>query len=189
MVFNWTLNKIIPYILTFIGGVFLSYIISKSKRKIRFTRFFIWVIPFGIYFVLYPIYEGDFSNNYREVSLEKGLVTSNENQFIVITIPNCPFCMASIQTIKEIKQRVPNMKIKYIVCSRDKSSVNLYKQQINGFFPISSTKNPMKWSKVCQGKFPCYVLITKSNIRIWSNDNFGTLAKDEIENYFLNEKK
>ncbi len=180
----WTLSKITPYFLTIVGGLFLSYLFSKISGRIRFLRFFVWVIPFGIYFTLNPIYEGDFSNNYREISLKKGLVSSKEDQLLVITIPGCPFCKASIQTMKQIKKRVPNLKVKYIVCSSDSLSTELYKTEIKGSFPISNTQNPNDWARICQGKFPSYVLITKKGAQIWSNDNFGSLAKDEVERYF-----
>ena len=184
MIFYYTISKITPYILTIVGGLFLTYLFSKISGRIRFIRFFIWVIPFGIYFIFNPIYEGDFSNNYIEISLKKGLVSSKEDQLLVITIPGCPFCMASIQTMKQIKKRVPNLKVKYIVCSSDSLSTELYKTEIKGSFPISTTHKPKVWAKICQGKFPSYVLVTKNGTRIWSNDNFGSLAKDEVERYF-----
>ncbi len=184
MLYFWTLSKITPYFLTIVGGLFLTYLFSKISGRIRFIRFFIWAVPFGIYFILKPIYEGDFSNNYREISLKKGLISSKEDQLLVITIPGCPFCMASIQTMKHIKKRVPTLKVKYLVCSSDSLTIKSYSREINGSFPISTTQNPTEWAKICQGKFPSYVLVTKNGTRIWSNDNFGSLAKDEVERYF-----
>jgi hypothetical protein len=181
---SWTLINITPYFLTIVGGLFLSFLFSKIRGKIRFLRFFIWAIPFGIYFILNPIYEGDFSNNYREIHLKNDLITSKEKQLLVITIPGCPFCLASIQTMKQIKKRVPSLKVKYIVCSSDSLTILPYYREINGSFPISTSKKPKEWAKICQGKFPSYVLVTKNGTRIWSNDNFGTLAKDEVEESF-----
>jgi hypothetical protein len=181
---SWTLIKITPYFLTIVGGLFLSFLFSKIRGRIRFFRFFVWVFPFVIYFILNPIYEGDFSNNYREITLKNGLVSSKEAQLIVITIPGCPFCKASIETMKQLKKRVPSLKVKYIVCSTDSSSTILYKREINGVFPVSTSIKSKEWAKICQGKFPSYVLISKESTRIWSNDNFGTLAKDEVEDSF-----
>lgn len=186
MIFYYTIPKITPYILTIVGGLFLTYLFSKISGRIRFIRFFIWVIPFGIYFSLNPIYEGDFSNHYREIRLNKELIELKEKQLLVITIPGCPFCLASIQTMKQIKKRVPSLKVKYIVLSTHSSSTIRYKREINGVFQISTTIKSKEWAKICQGKFPSYVLITKKGAQIWSNDNFGTLAKDEVENSFKN---
>lgn len=183
----WTLFKIAPYFLTIVGGLFLSFLFSRIRGKIRFLRFFIWVIPFGIYFILNPIYEGDFSNNYREITLKNGLVSSKEDHLLVITIPGCPFCMASIETMKQLKKRVPSLKVKYIVCSTDSSSTILYKRKIAGSFPISTTIKSKEWAEISKGKFPSYVLITQKGTRIWSNDNFGSLAKDEVEIFFRNQ--
>ncbi len=184
MFYYWTFSKIIPYIVSIVGGIFLSYLLSKSTSKIRIIRFFIWLIPLVIYFIFNPVYEDDFSNNYREIHLKKELVSSNENQLIVITIPNCLFCFESIKTIKEIKKRVPTLNVKYIVCSKDSSSIDLYKKEIDGSFQISNCQNPKEWGGICQGKFPSYLLIANKSNRIWSNDNFGTFVKDEIEEIF-----
>ena len=182
--YYWTLSKITPYMLTIVGGLFLTYLFSKISGRIRFIRFFVWIIPFGIFFILNPIYEGDFSNNYRVVHLKNDLINSKEKQLLVITIPGCPFCLASIQTMKQIKKRVPTLKVKYIVCSSDSLTVKPYSREINRTFPISTTQNPKEWAEICQGKFPSYVLVTKKGTRIWSNDNFGSLAKDELEKSF-----
>ena len=181
MFFYWTIIKITPYIISLIGGVLLAYLLSKSKRKIRFIRFFIWIIPFCIYFALNPIYEGDFSNNYRELKSNKGFVQFKQNQLIIITIPDCPYCFASIKKIKQLKKRIPKLNVKYLVCSKNKHSINSYKKEINGNFPIDITTNTNEWVELSKGSFPSYLFISKKSMRIWSNDNFGTLALDELE--------
>ena len=168
----------------FIGGIFLSYLFSKTNTKVRLFRYFIWAIPFAIYFAFNPIFEGDFSNNYRELPIKKGLIQAESNQLIVVTIPGCPFCMASIKTIKEIQNRVPNLNVKYVVCSSDTTAVALYKEEIKGSFPITIAPNLKEYARITQGKFPSYMLISKSFVRIWSNDGFGAIAKDEVKAYF-----
>ncbi len=92
--------------------------------------------------------------------------------------------MASIQTIKEIKKREPNLNVKYILCSTDSSSLELYKQEIRGDFPINIASKSEVLAKVTQGKFPSFLLRSTSSTRIWSNDSFGALAKDEVESLF-----
>ncbi len=168
----------------FIGGIFLSYFLSKQTRIIKKVSYVIWIVPLAIYFAFHPIYEGDFSNKYRKIVVHNKLLNSNSNQLVVITIPGCPFCKQSIQTIKKIKKRCPKLKVTYIICSSDSSSIDWYKSDIKNSFSISLVKNTLYWSKIAQGKFPSFLLVTKNQSIIWSNENFGTLAKDAIEHKF-----
>jgi len=181
---SWTLSKTLPYLLILVGGVFLSYFYYKKVKKLTFLRFIIWIIPFAIYFILNPIYEGDFSNSFRNLKLKNAFIQSEKNQLIVITIPGCPYCMASIQTIKNIKKRVPNLNVKYVICSSDSSSTDIYKKEINGAFPINIATNAQFYANLTMGRFPSFMLVSNSSAQIWSNDAFGSLAKDNVESYF-----
>lgn len=134
--------------------------------------------------MLFILHFIQFTKEISRIIIEKYLVSSKEDQLLVITIPGCPFCLASIQTIKKIKERIPTLNVKYILCSSDSLTINSYSREINGAFPISITQNPKVWAKICQGKFPSFLLITKNQSIIWSNENFGTLAKDAIEHKF-----
>ena len=181
MLFSWTFPKALPYILSIFGGVFLFWIFSKLKVKIRVIRHIIWIVPFMIYFIVNPIYQGDFSNEYRTIQTKSLPSKTVENELIVITIPGCPFCFGAIESLKILKKRNPSLKINYIVCSSDSSSILEYKKEIGESFTINYTSTPEKWANIAQGKFPTLLLVGKSLTKIWSNDGFGARAKDEIE--------
>ncbi len=161
-------------------GLFLSWLLSRTNKKIRFIRFFIWAIPFSIYFTINPIYDGDFANNYRTLNTSI-LPEKVKAKLLVVAIPGCPFCMGSTETLKELKKRNKNLEIQFLVCNSDKNSVSEYKQQVGNSIKVTNTRKPNEWANLAQGKFPSFVLIGKREIKVWSNDGFGVRAKDEIE--------
>jgi hypothetical protein len=178
---SWTITKALPYILSIFGGAFLFWVFSRLKNNFRIIRYFIWIIPFLIYFILNPIYQGDFSNVNRTINSKTLPINALKNELIVITIPGCPFCFGSIESLKILKKRNPSIKINFIVCSSDSSSILEYKKEIGKSFPINYSSTPEKWAKIAQGKFPSFLLVGKNQTKVWSNDGFGVRAKDEIE--------
>lgn len=181
MYLSWTLSKIFPYLLCLVGGFLFSYFLHKSKYKLKVLSYLIWLVPFGIYFAFNPIYEGDFSNNYS-IIYNKELPTSiASGELVVITIPGCPFCFESIATLKELKIRNPKLKITFLVCSSDKKTVLPYTTEINHAFNIQTTDKPKEWANIAQGKFPSFLFRKKEKIQVWSNDSFGCIAKDEVD--------
>ena len=68
-------------------------------------------MPFGIYFSISPIYEGDFSNNAIEVMRSYANAELTGKKLVVITIPGCPFCLQAIDQLLVMKKRVPNIEI------------------------------------------------------------------------------
>lgn len=185
MLLSWTILKTLPYLASLLGGVFLFWLFSKFKSKLRILRFFIWIIPFGIYFALNPIYQGDFSNDFRTISNENLPQKTQVNQLLVITIPGCPYCHGSIENLKKLKKRNPSLNIRFIVCDSDTNSNKEYKQEIQNDFTVESTKFGEKWAQLTEGRFPSFIFTNKSNqTKLWSNDGFGVRAKDEIESNF-----
>lgn len=103
------------------------------------------------------------------------------NELLVITIPGCPYCFESIATLKKLKQRNPKLKVTFLVCSKDKNTLQPYAKEIDHSFEITTTNDAQKWEKLVRGKFPSYVRLKNGKLQIWSNDTFGCLAKDEVE--------
>jgi thiol-disulfide isomerase/thioredoxin len=130
-----------------------------------------------------PIYEGDFSNQSKHVRLTGELLTEKPT-LVVITIPNCPFCLGSIQRMKILKKRNPAIQIRYIVCATDTEALTTYKKESGGFFPVELAKDPAKMEQTANYAFPTFILIKKGQSRSWSNDSFGVLALDEVEKSF-----
>ena len=49
---------------------------------------------------------------------------------------------------------------------------------------VVAAKNDKAISNLAKGKFPTFVVASENKLRSWSNDGFGVLAIDEVENLF-----
>ena len=69
---SWTMSKVLPYLIMILVGIVLWIIAKKILKSInKYLRWMlllvIFVLPFLIYFMISPIYEGDFTNDSIEV--------------------------------------------------------------------------------------------------------------------------
>lgn len=184
--FSWTMSKLLPYITLFIEGILLAYSFAKGfKFKPRIVKILVVIIllaaPFAEGFREYPIYEGDFSSEGTTVS-ESTVKVDPKYDLLIVTIPDCPFCLESIFRLKQIKKRNPSVNMLFSVCSSDKQKLNLYKQIIAGDFDIALAKDLDASVQLAEGHFPTFVQLKKGNpVYRWSNDQFGAGAMDEFE--------
>jgi hypothetical protein len=101
---------------------------------------------------------------------------------LIVTIPDCPFCLESITRLKLIKKRNPTIKMLFSVCSEDEQKLNLYRGLIAGDFDIALAKDIEASVKLAEGHFPTFVQLKKGLPSYkWSNDQFGAGAIDELE--------
>lgn len=182
---SWTLSKMLPYLLMIIIGVILFVFLRLSNKTwIKYSSFTLLFIPFGIYFMISPIYEGDFSNNFVDQKYNPDFTVLERGQMTIISIPNCPFCYQSISLMKRIEARVnKELNVNFIVCSDRKNDLDLYKdiagKNVN---VILGENNSTELMNLARNQFPTFVYVNKSgDIRIWSNDNFGAPARDWLE--------
>jgi hypothetical protein len=184
--FSWTMSKLLPYLTLVIGGILLAYSFSKGfKVKSRIAKFLIGLVlfaaPFAIGFALHPIYEGDFSSEGTEIK-ESTVKVDEKYDLLIVTIPDCPFCLESITRLKLIKKRNPNIHMLFSVCTRDKQKISLYKELIAGDFDIELAKDIEASVKLAEGHFPTFVQLKKGlPVYKWSNDQFGAGALDKLE--------
>jgi len=168
-------------------GIVLWVIAKKVLKSInKFLRWGLlllaFIIPFGIYFSISPIYEGDFSNNSIEVSRSDANAELNGKKLVVITIPGCPFCLEAIDQLLIMKGRVPKIEIEYIVCGSDSTSLDWYKEKAGSEIAVKLADNKEEMAKIAQHAFPTFVLVDNNHpLKTWPNDSFGVFAKDEIE--------
>jgi len=186
---SWTFSKALPYVaMILIGFLLVRWIkgkLNNFKKPISiFFKIVTFAVPFVIYFLFFPIYEGDFSNSSDRVAIGEYEELKGK-KLVVLTIPNCPFCYEAIGKIKKIKERVPLMEVDYIVCSENSSSTDFYRDEGQGVITVKLAKDAQKMSALAKGSFPTFILVDeKRNLQTWSNDNFGVRAIDFIENYF-----
>jgi len=184
--FSWTASKLVPYLFFPFLGFFLWLALRKRVKRgwLKYTLLVLLIaLPFLGYFLVNPIFEGDFSNNSKSVALVPELKV-NKQTLVVITIPGCPFCMQSVERMKDFKKRNPKINVEYRVCSTDAASVLPYQQAAGKAFPILLAEEPEKMADVAEGAFPAFVLTDGKSAVKWSNDKFGVGALDEVESKF-----
>nr|WP_294860924.1 hypothetical protein [uncultured Fluviicola sp.] len=184
--FSWTMSKLLPYLTLVIGGILLAYSFMKIfKIRLVIAKLIIGLVlfaaPFAIGFALHPIFEGDFSSEGTEVK-ESTVKVDAKYDLLIVTIPDCPFCLESITRLKLIKKRNPNIQMLFSVCSGDEQKLSLYRELIAGDFDIALAKDIEASVKLAEGHFPTFVQLKKGLPAYkWSNDQFGAGAIDELE--------
>lgn len=184
--FSWTWAKLFPYLLFPLLGL-VVWLLFRRRMKRRWVRLVFLVLliglPFALYFILNPIYEGDFSNQAEEVAVLPELKADGP-RLVVITIPGCPFCMESIGRMKAFKARNPNVRIEYRVCSSDPKDVTAYKNAAGQTFPVMLARDGNEMAAIAGEAFPAFVLTDGTTAKRWTNDEFGVVALDEVDSRF-----
>ena len=184
---SWTMSKVLPYLITIILGLILWIIFRKLFKGLnKYIRWVIllvvFVLPFCIYFLIVPIYEGDFTNNSVEIERTELNAELNGKKLVVISIPGCPYCLEAIDRLLIMKKRVPDLEIEYVVCSVDSTSIGWYKEKGGDNITVRLAQNKEEMAKIAEHAFPTFVLVDNNHsLKKWSNDGFGVFAMDEIE--------
>ena len=180
---SFTASKFLPYFLAvFLGIVFSKLLyrhISASKiiRNIFITL--ITVLPFGIYFSIHPIFQGDFSN--EGVLIKKKLELPKNNDLLIIALADCPYCIQSQETVKLIHQKNTKIKAEYLIVNGTKQDSIRYARMLLGFASCRTVKNSVPLIQTIQGRFPSYILVQNGIFKkVWNNNNFSARAWDEV---------
>lgn len=181
---SWTTAKALPYILALLIGVLLSVLLFRKKNKKLKLLFGLPVslIFFAVYFIFHPIYEGDFSNRSYKPKTEN-LAELKNDEFVVIAIPGCMYCLESIEKLNKIRERNPDLKIRFLVLSSDVKDLKYYRKIAVPSISVEKVKETNRFLEISKGGFPTFLSVSEGKImKAWSNDSFGVLAIDEIEN-------
>ena len=192
---SWTLSKLLPYILFLIIGISFSIIFFKKFNLLKPLKILIslviFVLPFLLYFVYSPIYQGDFSNSGYNVSSENRF--PNKKQFTVYVLPNCKYCVSSTATLKAMIRKNKGINLVVRVMGHTVNDSLKYVKLMDNLVPvtINSTNNSIEkvqvkeFFTITQGEFPTFVISKNGKaIKAWHNDNFGVRAMDEVDHYF-----
>lgn len=182
---SWQMAKIMPLILLLFLSASLCYLIWKKTRKFKF-KLLIFILlglaPCCLYFAFYPIYQSDVKNEYRVV--RNGVDSlKNTNRFEIISLPNCPYCISSVDLINQFKKRNPNLSVEYKIVSLGAKEGKLEKELRKVGLKYSTLQSGKKMKHIVRGSYPTYVFYQKDkgDIQIWNNNSFGTKALDDIE--------
>ena len=113
---SWTMSKVLPYLITILAGIFFWIIARRVfRKKNKYVRWavllVVFILPFCVYFLISPIYEGDFTNKPIEVERTESNSELVGKKLVVITIPGCPYCLQAIDRLLIMKKRVPDLEI------------------------------------------------------------------------------
>ena len=180
---SFTLSKFIPYLLTILIGIVCVKLLNKhisASKIIRLTfNILTAIIPFGIYFAINPIFQGDFSN--EGVLIKKKLELPKNNDLLIIALADCPYCIQSQETIKLIHQKNTKIKAEYLIVNGTKQDSIRYARMLLGFASCRTVKNSVPLIQTIQGRFPSYILVRKGKLnKVWTNNTFGVRAWDEV---------
>lgn len=188
--FGFTTSKVLPYIITLLIGLIIVFLMrSKLNFRNKLIRIglkiIIVIIPVAVYFAVYPIYEGDFSNSFKVVKRSSDNSEVSGDKLYVISIAGCPFCKLAMSKMLQLEERNPSLEIEYLVCSRDSSTLDFYTEINEGKIPVKLAEKPEEIMVLAEGSFPTYVLTRKNEpLKTWSNQNFGVRALDDVEAEF-----
>jgi hypothetical protein len=183
---GYTNSKLLAYLIFPILGIVVWLLVRKrfkTKWKRAGSLILAVVLPFGIYFAFYPIYEGDFSNSSVMVSEKSELDDLEPPKLVVISIPNCPFCYGSVSRMLDLKKRHPDIQIEYRVCVSDTladRALKVYQKLSKGKLKIQVAENGKELANVAEMTFPTFVLVRSDKKIKWHNDDFGAGALDEV---------
>jgi glutaredoxin len=179
---SWTLSKLIPYLLmVLLGFIFVYTFHSRIEHKLKKWAFMslIGLLPFTVYFAIYPIYQGDFSNTF--FSPEQLDAFPQEQTLSVVVLPSCPYCHETVSFMNELIKREPSLYIRYVVVAETKGMLKDFRSKLDKRIDVIISSNPKNWITMAHGGFPCMILSQKGKvIHAWENDYFGVRAIDEI---------
>jgi hypothetical protein len=183
---SWTIAKLTPYLFYIVEGLMLFFIFKKTLKLSNYLKLIIlvlaFVLPFLIGFIFNPIYEGAFSKQGITSFKAASKKDMQGVDLVVITIPECRFCRESTIYCNLMLKRNPNLKIRYIVCTKDTNQIQPYQDKLDKKIDVALAEDPNQAAKTAGGSFPAFLLIKNNKaIQKWSNDQFGVRAKDLVE--------
>jgi len=180
--FSWTASKLIPYILmSLLGFVFVYTFHNRIQQRWKKWTFMsiLAVLPFGIYFSIFPIYTGDFVNNHY---LPEQLCAFPEKTLLtVVVLPGCPYCHETIRFMNELLEREPTLNIRYVVASETDHPLLPFRKKLSKRIRVEKSGKPKDWIVMARGGFPTMILSDHHKIvYAWENDQFGVRAIDDF---------
>ena len=180
---SFTVSKFSPYFIAVFLGIIFSKLLYRHISASKIIRILfitlITVLPFGIYFAIHPIFEGDISN--EGINIKNNLDLPKNKDLLIIALADCPFCIQSQKTIKIIHQKNKRIKAEYIIVNGTKQDSIRYARMLLGFASCRTVKNSVSLTQTIQGKFPSFILVQKGRLKkVWNNNNFSVRAWDEV---------
>ena len=177
---SWMFSRLLPHIFLLIASTLLVLLLRKYRFKsliIDIALKSVMVISISsIYFIYNPIYIGDISNMSRsqgysqEYKAPKGIR--------VYVLPNCPYCVESLELMDVFHKRNPKVEIEYVIIGSGGGKIL---PKIPSYIKVEHTKLDTNVKNISKGSFPSFLVKKDKSLLIWDNNAFGLRAFDLIE--------
>ena len=172
--------RLLPHIFLLIASILMVLLLRNYRFKsliIDITLKSVLVISISsIYFIYNPIYIGDISNMSRsqgysqEYKAPKGIR--------VYVLPNCPYCVESLELMDVFHKRNPKVEIEYVIIGSRGGKIL---PKIPSYIKVKHTKLDANVKNISKGSFPSFLVKKDKSLLIWDNNAFGLRAFDLIE--------
>lgn len=163
-----------------LGFILVYTFHSRMQQKVKkwILMSILGVLPFVVYFSIYPIYQGDFSNkHFQPEQLEP---FPRKLTLSVVVLPGCPYCHETISFMNDLISREPKLHIRYVVVSESMAPLSLFSSKLDKRISVIRVKNLKNWIIMSKGGFPCMMMSEHGKlIYAWENDFFGVRAIDD----------
>lgn len=185
---GWVISKIIPFVLMLLLGIGLYFIVLKilKNKWMRVSSLVLIVLPILTYLFFNPIYQGDFTDNYRTEKITNRLYELEDERLTILVLPGCPYCEEAIEQMSSLRSRIGSeQEMDIIVCTAYKNDLKFYEEKSKGKMNVKISKNTRALSELAEREFPAFVFRKKGKrSRVWSNFQFGAFAKDWVEEQY-----
>ena len=177
---SWMFARLLPHIFLLNASILLILLLRKYRLKSLIIDIALkGVIVISIsstYFIYNPIYIGDISNMSRsqgysqEYKAPKGIR--------VYVLPNCPYCVESLELMDVFHKRNPKVEIEYVIIGSGGGKIL---PKIPSYIKVKHTKLDANVKNISKGSFPSFLVKKDKSLLIWDNNAFGLRAFDLIE--------
>jgi glutaredoxin len=167
------------------GFVLVHTFQNRVQQKLKKWIFMsiLAVLPFAIYFSIYPIYNGDFVNHH--FTPKQVCAFPKKTTLTVVVLPGCPYCHESINFMNQLIEREPKLNIAYLVVAETDTPLIPFRQKLSKRISVLKSTYPKDWIMMSRGGFPCMILSENRKIvYAWENDQFGVRAVDDVLSRF-----
>lgn len=186
---SFTFSKILPYMLEFfaicliIFNVYRQYLMGTTLTMRRLVSIFILFGGSGIAFAVNPIYEGDFSHEYRHITLAGENADTFQHGLTMIALPGCPFCYEKLEEMKRVSKIYPALPMYVLVVNNDELAVESYREASEGLIQVDLFPNSTMLRNIIGDGYPSMMYKSSnssSQLINWNNSGFGSASWDFI---------
>ena len=177
---SWMFARLLPHMFLLIASILLVLLLRKYRFKsliIDIVLKSLLVISISsIYFIYNPIYKGDISNMSRSQAYSQEYKAPKGIR--VYVLPNCPYCVESLELMDVFHKRNPKVEIEYVILGSQGGNIL---PKIPSYIKVQHTKLDTNVKNISKGSFPSFLVKKDKSLLIWDNNAFGLRAFDLIE--------